>query len=219
MSDDAKAAQKTLLPKLDAAIKATTAAVRLGDAQEQLLDEGGPTGRVIVVLNQLDGHGTVARTTSNNVTYVVAGPPRTPADDDVVVTAATVAYARGLVARDVEKVAVSGTLADGYASMNDFLKRALPDAKSYASEVIACGFAKTVRNSAPCVGSPLLLDLATEEAVKAVATRVRAFANETTTLHEAAPALVAAAGSSDKPASGPAPAATPPTKGAKKGGH
>ncbi len=188
VGDEARAYQKKLLPVLDKAVKATTALVRLGDKQDQLLDDSGAVGRVVVVVNDLDAHGTVQRVQHGDVTYVVAGPSRGDADDQALVTASVVAYARTLVAREAQKAAKAGTLADASKLSGKKL-----DDTGYATELLACAFARKVRGDVPCVGSPVAGDGAATAALKVLSPRVDAFAKDTAVLSASVEQLLAPA--------------------------
>lgn len=148
--------QKRLLDPLDALGKKLREAARLGSDEDALLEEdAGPTGRVVVVLNQLDAHGALQRISAGDVTYIVAGPRADKKANDAVVNAAAVAFARTLVVRDVEKQAQPGTLVDLYAKLPAEEKKAFGDAKGFVTELVACGFVRAVANGASCSGSPV----------------------------------------------------------------
>lgn len=210
VGEEVKPAQKKLLPLLDKAVKATTALVRLGDAQDQLLDDTGAQGRVVVVQNELDAHGTLQRVARGEVTFVVAGAPRTAEDDERVVSAAVAAYARTLVGRDAAK-AKPGSLADVRGKLSDKAKGALPDDKAFVTELLACAFMRQVRGaSAVCAGSPLAGEAAADEALAVLAPRIDAFAKDSAPLSAAIDKLLEPA-----PA---APAAPPVDEGKDKKG-
>ena len=103
VAEEAKAKQKKMLPLLDKAVKQTHALVRLGDKQDQLLDDTGAQGRVSVVLNDLDAHGTVQRVQRGDVTYIVVGPAAGEADEKLLVNGVVAAVARTLVVREAAK--------------------------------------------------------------------------------------------------------------------
>jgi hypothetical protein len=208
VAEEAKPAQKKLLPALDKAVKATTGIVRLGDAQDQLLDDSGPSGRVVLVLNELDAHGTLHVAQRGDVSFVVAGPMSGEKDEQAIAHAVTLAYARTLVRREAERVAKPGTLLD----VKGKLKAPL-DEKELAVELLACAFMRQVRGPAPCIGSPLDGDAAAEEALVVLQPRVDAFAKTSAVLSAAIEQLLEAAA--------PAPTPEPPPeekKDDKKGG-
>jgi hypothetical protein len=186
---------------VDKAIKATTALVRLGDSQDQLLDDSGAQGRVAVVLNELDAHGTLQRTQKGDVTFVAAGPARGAEDDDAVVNAAVLAYARTLVAREAQK-AKAGGLVDARQKLSDKARAALGDDKAFAAELLACGFLRQLRAGAACAGSPLAGETAATDALTVLAPRIDAFAKDTAPLSASLDKLLEAAP--------PAPADAPP---------
>src|SRR5690606_24647193 len=66
--------QKKLSDLVGAGTKKLRDAIRLGDDEDQLLDDTGPKGRVILTYNPLDAHGTLRRTQVGGLTYIVAGP-------------------------------------------------------------------------------------------------------------------------------------------------
>lgn len=169
VGDEAKPAQKKLLPLLDKATKQTFALVRLGDAQDQLLDDTGAQGRVSIILNDLDGHGGVQRVQRGDVTYLVVGPPSGADDEQALQNAVVAAVARTLVVREAAKGAKPGSLAG--------------DDKVKAAELLACAFMQKVRGrDAACVASPLEGAAGTAEALKVLAPRIDAFASDTAVL-------------------------------------
>jgi hypothetical protein len=177
ITDDAKPTQKKLLPMLDKAVKATTALVRLGDKQDQLLDDSGAQGRVVVVINDLDAHSTIQRETKGDVTYIVVGPSAGDNDDQALATAVVAAYARTLVAREAPKGAKPGSLADSTK-----LTKAKLDDKTYATELLACAFARQVRGNQQCVASPIASEPVAVDALNVLAPRVDAFSKDTSVL-------------------------------------
>jgi hypothetical protein len=192
-AEEVKPTQKRLLPALDKAIKATTKLIRLGDAQDQLLDDSGPQGKVVVVINELDRHGTYQIVTRGDATYVVTGSLEA-AHDARVVHAATLAYARTLVSRDVQKIG-PGTLADGLlGKLDERAKGKLSNDKAAAAELLACAFTRKVHAGVQtaCMDSPIAaqtgLDAGTHEALAA---RVDAYAGTTAALSVALPDLLA----------------------------
>jgi hypothetical protein len=169
VAEEAKPTQKKLLPILDKATKEIIALVRLGDAQDQLLDDSGALGRVAVVLNHLDAHGGVQRVQRGDVTYIVAAPSLGDADEVLLQHAVVLAVARTLVAREVHKASVPGGVGG--------------DDKEKATDLLACAFMQKVRGrDAPCVGSPIETEAATAEALTVLAPRIDAFAGDTAVL-------------------------------------
>jgi hypothetical protein len=149
-NEEARTAQKRLLPALDAAIKGTTKLVRLGDTSDQLLDDaGGATGRVAIVLNDLDAAGTLfvlqAPGPNGGTTGIITGPSRGAADDDAILDAAVFAYAKTLVAAETAKVAAAGTLIEGFAKLAEPARKELVDEKGYARSLLACTVAREIR--------------------------------------------------------------------------
>lgn len=200
VGEEAKPSQKKLLPALDKAVKATTALIRLGDAQDQLLDDTGAQGRVSVILNELDAHGTLQRVARGEHSFVVAGPARGAEDEELMVNAAVSSYARTLVGRDAAKAAKAGSLADLRAKLSDKAKAALADDKAFVTELLSCAFMRQVRGAAAaCAGSPLQGEAAADEGLAALAPRIDAFAKDTAALSAAIDKLLE-----------PAPAAAPP---------
>ncbi|MBI1947452.1 MAG: hypothetical protein HYS27_17290 [Deltaproteobacteria bacterium] len=213
VGEEVKPEQKRLLPLLDKPVKATTALVRLGDAQDQLLDDSGAQGRVSLVLNQLDAHGTLGRVHRGELTAVVAGPSRGAADDDAALNAVVAAYARTLVARDAAKAAKAGTLVDARQKLSDKARAALADDKAFATELLACAFMRQVRGAAAaCTGSPLAGEAAADEALAVLAPRIDAFAKDSVALSAAIDKLLEAA-----PPTAEAPPPPPPDDGKGKG--
>lgn len=195
VAEEAKPQQKKLLPLLDKAVKQTHALVRLGDKQDQLLDDTGAQGRVAIVLNDLDAHGTIQRVQRGDVTYIVVGPPAGENDEKALVNGAVAAVARTLVLRDAAKGAKAGGLAG--------------DDKNKATELLACGFMQKVRGrDATCVGSPLESDNNSAEALKVLAPRIDAFAGDSAVLAASVEKLLEPAPAAPAPEGAP-PAAAP----------
>lgn len=185
--------QKRLLDPLDALGQKLRAAARLGSDEDALLEEDvGPSGRVVVVLNQLDAHGALQRVAVGDVTYVVAGPRKDKAANDAVVDAAAVAFARTLVSRDVAKDAKAGTVADLFASLPAETKQAVGDAKGFTTELLACALVRAVKAGATCAGSPLEGNAALASAWPELDKRVKAYlADDSLLLTTAMPDLLA----------------------------
>jgi hypothetical protein len=193
VADEAKPTQKKLLPIVDKAVKSTTGLIRLGDAQEQLLDDTGAQGRVVLVLNELDVHGGVQRVQHGDVTYVVAGAPASDADEAAIVNAVVTSYAKTLVVRDAAKGAVPGSLADA-SKLSADAKSGVVDDKGYATELLACAFMQKVRGrDAACSASPLGNDAAATAALAVLAPRVDAFATDSAVLGASVVKLLEAA--------------------------
>lgn len=148
--------QKRLLDPIDAVGQKLVKAARLGSDEDALLEEdAGASGRVVVVLNQLDAHGSLARVSVGDVTYVVTGPRGDKKQDRDVVNAAAVAFARTLVSRDVATHAKAGTVADLFGQLDAGAKKALGDKAGFATELVACALVRAVEKGAACTGSPL----------------------------------------------------------------
>jgi hypothetical protein len=203
--EEARATQKRLLPVLDGAIAAVTKTIRLGDASDQLLDGTGSQGRVAVVLNDLDSHGAFFFVQAGETAGIIVGPPRGADDEAAVIDAATLAYARTLVAGETDKVAAAGTLLDGHARLGAAAKAALPTDKLYARELLACAVARQVR--ARAVACPVLDgDEEARAALALLAPRVKDYAATTALLSAALADLFAA------PPPPPPPAPAEPAK-------
>jgi hypothetical protein len=203
VGEEQKPTQKKLLPLLDKAVKATTALVRLGDAQDQLLDDTGAQGRVVLVLNELDSHGTLQRVQRGDVTYVVVGPPAAESDEAQIVDAVVAAYARTLVVREADKAARPGSLVDTSA-LSPAVRSAIKDEKGYASELLACAFLRQVRGqSAGCAGSPLEREPGAATALDVLAPRIDAFARDSAVLGASMEKLLEPAPAAPAPAPAP----------------
>lgn len=187
------AEQKRILDPLDAVGKKLREAARLGSDEDALLAEDvGPSGRVVVVLNQLDAHGALQRLTLGDVTYVVTGPRPDKKANDAVVDAAALAFARTLVVRDVEKDAKAGTIADLFAGLPADTKAALVDGKGFATELVACALLRAVKSGATCAASPLEGQPALASAWPELEKRVKAYlADDSFLLTTAMPDLLA----------------------------
>ena len=207
-NEEARVAQKRLLPGLDAAIKGTTKLVRLGDASDQLLDDTvGATGRVAVVLNDLDAAGTLfVLQAPGSVTGIVTGPSRGTDDDNAVLDAAVFAYAKTLVAAETAKVAAAGTLIEGFTKLAAPTRKALVDDKDYARTLLACTVAREIRKRpVPC--GALDKDPEAQAALALMAPRMNSFATTTALLSAAMGDLLAPA-----PVLPPEPTAPEPPK-------
>lgn len=189
-ASEAKDEQKQTADAVDKVVHPLTGLVRLGDAQEQLLDDAqGAEGRVVVVLNPLDAHGGLLRATYGGTTYVVVGPSRGKQDLEARAAAAGVAFARTLVGGEARKAAAKpGTVGDLHAQLDDARKAKLQDGGAYAAELLACALVRHVKAGAACAASPVDGDPALAEIEK----RVQVYAGEKTLLGEAAPTLLAA---------------------------
>jgi hypothetical protein len=209
-NEEARATQRRLLPLLDRAITGVTKTARLGDSSDQLLEGTGSQGRVAIVLNDLDAHGSFLVVNAGDTTAIITGPLRGTTDDDAVIDAATLAYARTVVAGETDKLATAGTLVDGFAKLGAATKAGLPDGKRYARELLACGLAREIRARAvPC---PLLDgDDEAKAALALMAPRVAQFAGTTALLAAALGDLFAA-----PPPPPPPPPETPPEEPKKK---
>lgn len=185
--------QKKILDPLDALGKKLREAARMVSDEDALLEEDvGPSGRVVVILNELDAHGTLQRVPVGDVTYIVAGPRADKKATDAVVDAAAVAFARTLVSRDVEKDAKAGTVADLFASLPADTKKALGDSKGFATELVACAFVRALKSGATCAGSPLEGSPALANAWPELDKRVKAYlADDSFLLTTAMPDLLA----------------------------
>jgi hypothetical protein len=188
--EGARSNQKRLLPLLAKATGDVTKTVRLGDASDQLLDGGGAQGRVAIVLNDLDAHGTFFVVTAGETTGIVTGPSRGEADDNTTIDAATLAYARTVVAAEADKVTAAGTLVEGHGKLGDAAKAALPTDKLYARELLACAVAREVRARAVSCGV-LDGDAEARLALDLIAPRMAAYAKTTALLSAAMGELLA----------------------------
>ncbi|MDP2343626.1 MAG: hypothetical protein Q8O67_21890 [Deltaproteobacteria bacterium] len=184
-NEEARATQKRLLPALDAAIKGTTKLVRLGDSSDQLLDDaGGATGRVAIVINDLDAAGTLFVLQAKDTTGIIAGPSRGAADDDAILDAAVFAYAKTLVATETAKVAAAGTLIEGYAKLGEPAQKALVDEKGYARTLLACTVAREIRKR-PLACGVIDKDPEGQAALALIAPRMVSYATTTALLSAA----------------------------------
>lgn len=199
--------QKRLLDPLDALGQKLRQAARLGSDEDALLEEDvGPSGRVVVVLNQLDAHGALQRVSTGDVSYIVTGPRADKKANDAVVNAAAVAFARTLVLRDVEKHAKPGTLVDLYAKLPAETKKALGDGKGFASELVACALVRAVANGSACTGSPLEGEAALATVWPELDKRLKTYlADDSLLLTTAMPDILAPLPAAPESATAPAP--------------
>ncbi len=202
--------QKRLLDPIDAVGQKLKKAVRLGSDEDALLleEDAGPSGRVVVVLNQLDAHGGLQRITLGDVTYVVAGPRADKKENQAAVNAAALAFARTLVSRDVEKHAKAGTIADRFGKLDAASKKALVDAKGFTTELVACSLLRTVASGSTCTSSPLENNPAVADLWPELDKRIKAYvADESLLLTSAMPTLLAPVAAVTAGAEAAAPAA------------
>ena len=212
-NEEARATQKRLLPALDTAIKGTTKLVRLGETSDQLLDDtGGATGRVAIVINELDAAGTLFVLQAKDTTGIVTGPARGPADDDAVLDAAVFAYAKTLVAAETAKVAAAGTLIEGFSKLAEPTRKALVDDKGYARTLLACSIAREIRKR-PVSCGVVDGDAEAQTALALIAPRMVSYATTTALLSAAMGDLLAPA-----PPPPPEPIAPEPKEEPKKKG-
>jgi len=187
----ARDTQKKLLAPTDTAIKAATKLVRLGDVSEQLLDDAGAQGRVALILNDLDAHGALIVKQTTDTTVVVAGPFRDAKDQARALDAVVYAYGKTLVAGEVNKAEIKGTVLDGYAAVSASTKTALPDAKAWGRALLGCSVAREVlKRDAECVD--LVGDTASTTALAAIAPRMKDYAPTPALFSAALPDLLAA---------------------------
>lgn len=151
----ASATQKKLADELNAACRKMNAFVRLGSDEDQLLDDAGPAGRVVVTLNELDAHASLAAFSRGEVVTLVAGPQRGDDDAQAVLRAATLAYARTRVSREVAKVPLAPVWAEGQRGLSGAARAALADGAALATEVLSCALMRQVFPGGACSGSPL----------------------------------------------------------------
>jgi len=187
----ARETQKKLLAPTDTAIKAATKLVRLGDVSEQLLDDAGAQGRVALILNDLDAHGALITKRSGETTVVLAGPFRDAKDEARALDAVVYAYGKTLVAGEVGKAEIKGTLLESYAAVSPSTKAALPDAKAWGRALLGCAVAREVlQREAECID--LLGDTASTDALKSIAPRMKDYAPTPALFSAALPDLLAA---------------------------
>lgn len=192
-NEEARPVQKKLLPALDSAIKATTKLVRLGDASDQLLDDAaGSSGRVAIVLNELDAAGTMFVLQAKDTTGIITGPSRGAADDDAILDAAVLAYARTLVSGEAAKVAAAGSLVEGYAKLGEGTKKLITSDRAYAAELVACAVAREIRKR-PVACAAIDKDAEAAAALALIAPRMTSYATTTALLSAALPELLAPA--------------------------
>ena len=153
---EGKAAQKKVASPVNKMCRTLGKIAKLGDEEDQLLDESGPSGRVIVALNPLDAHGTLLRRDLGELTYIVAGPLR-DGDTQPVVDAAGLAFARTLVRTEAEKNAGPTSLAAVYTKLSKAGQKAMGSQKELATELVACALVWQVSKKLPpvCPASPI----------------------------------------------------------------
>ncbi len=207
----ARDTQKKLLGPADTAAKAATKLVRLGDMSEQLLDDAGAQGRVALIINDLDAHGALIVKKAADTTVVVAGPFRDAKDEARALDAVIYAYSKTLVAGEVAKAEIKGTLLESYAGVSADAKAAMPDAKAWGRALLGCSVTRVVlKREAECI--ELLGDSASAAALAVLAPRLSEFAPTTALFSAALPDLLSA-----PPAAAPEPAPVVVEEPKKKG--
>jgi hypothetical protein len=207
-SGESRATQKKLMGPLDAMLQKVTKAVRFGDEEDQLIDEVGAKGRVVVIVNDLDSHGTSFRFDMGDVTYVVTGALGAKDHVDSVTRTAAVAYANTLVRREVERLAKKDTFSGAFKRLpkgaRGFLKG---DAKRFTTELIGCALVQHV--SAGNCGSSPAGGKVVEAELKALRDRLKASDQAKELLRAAMPKLIAPIAPPGPAAPAPAPAKPP----------
>jgi hypothetical protein len=183
-------AQKKILSQVDALCSTLAQNVNLGSEEEQLLDDTGTEGRVVVILNELDAHDTLLRTQKADTTYLVSGPAKGESGSAALTHVIALAFARTLYAGEVKKHAGKAGLAARRNSLSPISQTALPDAESFLTEVMACGLLRKVLPEARCEGSVLADDAGATEVVDVIVQRLKA-AGPDARLSEQMPTLVA----------------------------
>jgi hypothetical protein len=153
-----KGAQKKLLKPVAALTTAVGKHVRVQADDDDILaaEESGPDGRVVVVLNDLDAHGTLQRVQVGDVFYVVAGPRSgKKGSDDALVHAVALAYARTLLAEEAGKQGGAPLVKQVWGMLDKAGKKAMGDKKALAADLLACGLLRAEKKGASCAGSPL----------------------------------------------------------------
>lgn len=187
----ARETQKKLLAPTDKAIKAATKLVRLGDVSEQLLDDAGAQGRVALILNDLDAHGALITKRTGETTVVLAGPFRDAKDEARALDAIVYAYGKTLVAGEVGKAEIKGTLLDNYAAVSPSTRAALPDAKAWGRALLGCAVAREVlKRDAECLD--LIGDTPSTQALASITPRMKEYAPTAALFSAALPDLLAA---------------------------
>lgn len=184
-------AQKKILSQVDALCSTMAQNVNLGTEEEQLLDDTGTEGRVVVILNDLDAHDTLFRTQKADTTYLVSGPAKGESGSAALTHATALAFARTLYAGEVKKHAAKAGLAARRNSLSPSAQTALPDAETFLTELMACGLLRKVLPEARCEGSVLADDAGATETVDVIVKRLQA-AGPDARLSEEMPMLVAA---------------------------
>lgn len=149
VNDSVKTDQRKLKGLLENTCAPLVESIRLGDEEEQLLDDTGPSGRVIVSLNPLDSHNTLYRVKTGNVTYLVAGAS---ADEQwgLLVDAATFSFARTLVHQEVKKNVGKGTLGDLFTELPARVKKRVKSKEEFVTDIVACALVKNVHLKFTC---------------------------------------------------------------------
>lgn len=203
--------QKKLLKPVNQTTAAIKKIVRLGDEEDQLLDDSGPSGRVIVSLNPLDTHGSMTTVVTPEVTTVIAGPIPASGASEQLLGAVAFAYAKTLVGTEVGKVAKSAnTLLDGYAKLPKLMQTQMQNKAGYGTELMACAVVKVATPKLPCTGSGAESP-ANKEALDAVVARFSTHAKSNEPFASAVATIFA-------PLAPPAPEPAPATEPAKPAG-
>lgn len=163
-----KKAIRAWLAPLNAATEAVTPLVNLGSEEEQLLDDGGPTGRVVVISNPLDAHDALSELTAADTTSIVLGPA-SDAAQAAMVSKATLAYARTLVHDAVSDAAKGSAVTT--AELGDTAKARLASPVALAEHATACALVAIAQKTETCSGSVLDGDAHAQKWVAAIKDR------------------------------------------------
>ena len=203
-NEEVKGIQKHLLPIIDKAVKGVGRMVRLGDVSEQLLDDAGAQGRVALMLNELDAHGARTIHIVGDTTGVFVGPFRGTDDETAAVDAVIFAFTNTMIVGEVNKLETKGTLADGYDTVLDVVKKTWTTPKDWSRALLACAVSREVlARAAACPG--LVGDARSDVAMALIAPRLKEFAPTTTLFSAALPDLLAAPPPPPPPEAAPAP--------------
>jgi hypothetical protein len=191
VSDAVRPDQRKLKTLLEKTCEPLVSAVRLGDEEEQLLDDTGPSGRVVIALNPLDSHDVLRRITLGSTTYMVSGMS-TDAEWRRLLHSTALAFVGTLIHVEIKKAAVKGTLADGYEILPAGIKKRIGSKEDYMTEITSCAILKQVHPGSECLDSPLPLEgKKLAPVVNLVGSRVKEYLESGQLFQEAAAAMIA----------------------------
>lgn len=175
VSGTLKSTQKKMLDPIGKLAKKAGEHVRVAADDDDILaaEESGPSGRVVVVLNELDQHNTLNRVQMGDKIYIVTGPRTGKEGNDPVVRAAALAYAHTLVADEAQKQQKAPLVGQVWKLLDKGTKKGFSK-KALAAELVACGLLRAASKGS-CTGSPIAGNEKVEALLPALDERIKAY--------------------------------------------